>query len=301
MTRNPLAPIALGLACACAGLDRAEDAEVVAPVAEPAAATARPPVVEPARSGPPATDAASLAHHYFDQVLGFDALEAYTATAGTERLGFAVARKWYDGRVRIALKVEEPRALDELAILLLQNRDRSDDLFVYLTPQLFPDGGFEAFGPAGRVRRLQMAGLDFEVPFTGTRFPMGELRPFLRGELDWRRLPDAVWFGDPCYVVEGRPTRDGFAFEALELTLSKATGIALRTRYLVGGKAARTILVRPRDVQSRQGRYLPIRRQVMGAASREYELVLRNVVVDPALPDRMFSNHNLRLQRFPRF
>jgi hypothetical protein len=254
-----------------------------------------------ARNGSASTEAAALAHHYFDQLLGFDALEAYTATAGTERLGFSVARKWYDGRVRLAIKVEEPRALDELVILLLQNRERSDDLFVYLTPQLFPDGGFEALGPGGRVRRLQMSGLDFEVPFTGTRFPMGELRPFLRGELRWERRPDAVLFDEPSYVVEGTPTRGGFAFDSIELVLSKETGVALRTRYLVDGDAARTILVRPRDVQARQGRWLPIRRQVMGKGSREYELVLRNVVVDPAIPDRMFSSQNLRMKRFPRF
>jgi hypothetical protein len=39
----------------------------------------------------------------------------------------------------------------------------------------------------------------------------------------------------------------------------------------------------------------------MGKGTREFELVLRNLVIDPALPDRLFTTHRLRYQRFPRF
>jgi hypothetical protein len=265
----------------------------------PALETSAAPLTDAAASDPAAE---ALASRWYDQLLGFDALEAYAATSGTERLGFSIARKWYDGRIRMVMKVEEPRAIDELAFLLYQNPDRADDYFVYLTPQLFDAGAVEmATGPGGKVRRLQMPGLDYEVPMTGGGFPIGELRGFLPGELSWRRLPDEVVFQERCAVIEGRPARHGFRFDRLQLALSERTGVSLRSLYFQKGEVVRTVLARPRDVGERQGRFLPIRRQIMGKGTREFELVLRNLVIDPALPDRLFTTHRLRYQRFPRF
>jgi hypothetical protein len=304
LPRHPLAPLAIALACACAcacaggaepGLHLVEPAEPAAKTA-PATSAAEP------LSSVPDPGAEVIAQRWFDQLLGFDALEAYVAVAGKDKLGFAIARKWRDGLARIVFKVEEPAAIDELAALWIQNRDRSDDFFLYLTPQIFPSGATEAAtAPGGKVRRLQMPRLDFEVPFTGGGLPIGELRPFLPGELAWYRLDDAAVAGEPCWVVEGRPWRKRFRFDRLELAISTRTGVALRTRYFRGDAAIRSVDVERADVQERQGRYLPIRRRISGVGTRSFELVLRNLVVDPALPERIFTSHTLRYQKFPRF
>ncbi len=303
MRGYPLALLALVLACACAGTEPAT--HLVEPATPQVAAPAPgAPLVEPPASVPAGSDpgAEVIAQRWFDQLLGWDALEAYVATGGTERLGFVIARKWRDGLAKIVFKVEEPSAIDELSFLVLQNRDRSDDFFMYLTPQLFPGGAVQdATGPGGRVRRLQMPGLDYEIPMTGGGFPIGELRPFLPGELHWQRLADEAVSGEACWVVLGRPARIGFRFELLELALSQRTGVALRTRYFLRGEAIRTVQVRPADVEEREGRFLPIHRRIEGPGTRTFDLVLVNLVVEPALSDRLFTSHALRYQKFPRF
>jgi hypothetical protein len=47
---------------------------------------------------------------------------------------------------------------------------------------------------------------------------------------------------------------------------------------------------------------LPTRRRIETRTTRErLDLVLRNLMIDPVLPDRLFTSHSLRYQRFPTF
>jgi hypothetical protein len=233
-------------------------------------------------------EAAALARRWFHQLLGFDALEAYEARSGRQRVTFAVARKWHDGLARIVLKVQEPSALNDLAVLIVQNRDRSDDFFAYLDF-------------LRKVRRMRAPEFDFPVAIGGGRLPYAELRPFQPTELVHRRLPDEVVSGEACRVVESRPVTPDREFDRLEHAISERTGVALRTRYLLGGRELSRVDVDPADVEERDGRYLPIRRQIQVVGALPYDLVLRNLMIDPALPDRLFTSHSLRFQRFPRF
>ena len=94
-----------------------------------------------------------------------------------------------------------------------------------------------------------------------------------------------------------QPARD-----RIRLAIASGSGVALETRYFEGDRALRSVVVDPADVESHGGRMLPMRRRIETRASRgTTELVLRNLMIDPVLPDRLFTSHSLRTQRFPRF
>jgi hypothetical protein len=291
--------LTVGLALAGA---RADDIVRLAPVSPQSApeAAAPPPLPQP----PSESDlgvlddpaARKLAEAWFDQLLGFDALEAYEVPFESIKISFVIARRWTGDTVRILIDVVEPKVMDEIAALFLQNRARGDDFFVYMTPQI-PN-------PAERrVRRFLAPRLDFSMPFGGIAVPIGEVRPFLRGELaGFRRLPDEVVSGEPCRVVEADIQHERFQFDRLRLALSDRTGVALETRYVKGDRIVSRILVDPGDVDSYGGRLLPTRRRIETLTTRDrLELVLRNLMIDPVLPDRLFTSHSLRYQRFPAF
>jgi hypothetical protein len=291
--------LVLGLA---PGGGRADDVARLAPASPvPSPEAAAPPALPqpPSESDLGVLDdpaARRLAEAWFDQLLGFDALEAYEVPFESIRISFVIARRWTGDTVRILIDVVEPKVMDEIAALFLQNQERGDDFFVYMTPQI-PN-------PAERrVRRFLAPRLDFSMPFGGIAVPIGEVRPFLRGELDgFRRLPDEVVSGEPCRVVEADVVNERFQFDRLRLALSDRTGVALETRYVKGDRIVRRILVDPGDVESQGGRMLPTRRRIETSVKRGgLDLVLRNLMIDPVLPDRLFTSHSLRYQRFPTF
>jgi hypothetical protein len=250
----------------------------------------------PAAGGPSADE---LAQRWFDQLLGFDALEAYEARSGSRRLEFVVARRWQHGLVKILIDLRAPKAMSKIAFLLLQNRQRSFDVWVYLPPSLRP--ATSPFSGAPPVHRLPPMATEFPLPVAGFPLPIGELRPFLAGELVHRRLPDADVDGEPCYGIESRPVAAA-RFEKLELCLSKRTGVSLLTTYFRDGAPIRRIRVAPADVRQYEGRWLPERRKFEMLPEQEQgELILRNLMIDPQLPDRLFTEHNLKIQRFPSF
>ncbi len=58
----------------------------------------------------------------------------------------------------------------------------------------------------------------------------------------------------------------------------------------------------PDDPREFGDRRLPVRRRIATPPHPGVtELILRNVMLDPELPDRLFTKHNLRVQRFPSF
>ena len=60
--------------------------------------------------------------------------------------------------------------------------------------------------------------------------------------------------------------------------------------------------IKPSDIRIEEGRALLTKRRLVStAAAKETVLVLRNFLLDPELPDRLFSAQTLRTQRFPSF
>jgi hypothetical protein len=230
-----------------------------------------------------------LAERWFEQSLGFDALEAYEARSGNFTIGFVVARKWGPAGQRMLVDVVDPPELKDYAFLFLPHPGPSLDTWIYL-PFL------------RKVWRIPSIVIELPVPTAGVTFPIGALRRFRPGELEHERLPDQVQGGASCYVVESRPTDPGAGFERMRLVLSKESGVALETTFFRDGRELQRTTVAPEHVRQFSGRWLPVRRHVEQAdGGGSGELVLRNLMVQPELPDRLFTQHNLRVQRFPFF
>ncbi len=254
---------------------------------------AEPPSVDaaapPEDAVPSAPDARQLGEGWFEQLQGFDALEAYEARAGRGVAKFMVARRWRDGRAQIVVDVREPRSYARWAFLFLQNRERSDDFFVYV-PGL------------RRVLRLPAVQLEGSIMAVVGRFAtLADLRPVLPGELDYELGPDREIDGEPCWTLEAVPADRWLGFERMKLAISKRTGVALSTEMHKGNEIRR-ILVSPNDVRSYDGRSLPIRRRLeVTPTGMTAEVFLRNLMIDPPLPDQLFSKQSLLTQRFPTF
>jgi hypothetical protein len=233
-----------------------------------------------------------LAERHFQQLYGFNSVEAYEQSTGAALTRFAVARRWVDGQAELLVDVRHPIDLAKFAFLLRRNRDRMDDLFVY-----FPDLPQIRLGLKRRVRRLaaipnQLSGM----------VSLSVLRPIATDELDYRRLAEEEVEGELCNVIEGVPKRGTLPFDRIELALSPSSGFALRTRYFAGERELRQVLISPNDIREFAGRILPGRRRIVHSPSgRVSELRLVNAMVDISLPDRLFTKHNLRVQRFPSF
>jgi hypothetical protein len=244
-------------------------------------------------TAPPAPEerstAADVAEAWFKQVHGFNAFEAYEGRLGERRAQFVVARRWKDGRAQVLVDVRSPRSLAKVAFLMLQNRDRSDDYFVYY-PQL------------RKVLRITAAELDTSVAPIGRLMTLGDMRPVLPGELIHTALPDEEVEGEPCRVVESRPTGRRLGYDRMVLAISQTTGVALRTQFYRGDREVRRIRVSPGDVQRFDDRYLPVRRRIQFFGDgTTADLILRNLMIDPPLPDQLFSKQSLITQRFPSF
>ena len=85
------------------------------------------------------------------------------------------------------------------------------------------------------------------------------------------------------------------------LSISKRTNVALRTVYYREEQELRTVTVAPEDVRQHESRWVPYRHRVVTADGTEADLVLRNIVTDVSLDDQLFTHHNLRVRRLPRF
>jgi hypothetical protein len=249
---------------------------------------------------PPDTDATEIAERWFHQSQGFNALEAYEIGGLNQKISFALARKWDGRRVKVLSYVTAPKELDELAYLILREPGRPADVFSYATPKIYDRGRIGA-GPTPRTV--------FRVPRFGSGLGTGTassiasevVGPILPGDFTHARLPDAEIEGQSCFVIESRPVRSTRALSHLHLFISHDTGVALRTVYYRDDVRLRTVNVLPADVRQYDTRWLPMRRRVQTADGSEAELVLRNVVTDIPLDDQLFTHHNLRIQRLPKF
>ncbi len=229
---------------------------------------------------------AAQGDRHFAQLSGFDAVEAYEVSKGSASASFVVMRRWSGSGAEVLIDVHEPASLERLAILITQNDDRSDDLFAY----------FPAWRRVLRLNPRLLQAPIFEL------ISLADVRPIAPGELEYSRLEDEEVAGELCTVLEGRPTHKGLGFERVELVLSRESGFSLRTSFFRSGREIRRVLIAPEDLRRYGQRLLPARRRILFDPDGEpVRVELRNVRINPALPARLFSHHNLMTQRFPSF
>ena len=238
----------------------------------------------------------ALAEAHFSHLHAFNLVAAYESSNGGARATFVVARRVSGDRAELlmqfrAFELEPTRDRAPLvetsfaksfAGLLIHNRGRSDDLMVYLPM-------------TKRVRRVPAPELQRHPVFR--IFPLGEFRPIVSGELRYRFLSR----DREALAIEGRPVEYSPSFDRIELYFERGAPLAVRTVFFLGGKELRRVEIAPDDVRAYQGRLLPKLTRITTPDGEVTELRLRNALVDPPLPEEIFTEHNLWVKRFPYF
>jgi hypothetical protein len=237
--------------------------------------------------------AEAIAQRSFEQSHGFDGLEAYLLLGFPIELAFSVARRWDPDRrrVQMLIRVDRPERLSRVTFLWTRHERGAES--AHLNPGPLA-------GSDGRSRRIVSA------PALGHAAPQGvpldTLRPLFPEELFHTRLPDLEIDGEPCEAIESRPMPGrALGFDRAEFYIARRTGVALRSIYYQGGSVLRRNLVDPADVRPIGDRFLAMRRRIETQSGARFELRLVNVATDVTVPERLFSEHNLRVGRFPAF
>lgn len=239
-------------------------------------------------------DPTKIAETWFHNMYGFDALMAYESKNGERHTHFQVARRWRDGRAEMIFDVLEPEQFNKFAALLLHNPESSDDLFLYI-PSI-PNG----FILGRNVRRVSATAAEGQVFLQ--RVSLGDMRPITYGELDYTLVEGEEVSGEPCWIIEGRPSHVGLPFDKIVLAISQKSGVALRSEFYQDGRLIRRVSIDPKDIGDFGDRKIPTRQTIEAPhVDGVTELTLKNIMLDPSLPDRLFSQQNLKTQRFPLF
>jgi len=194
-------------------------------------------------------------------------------------------QKGNDDLNRARVSFEEPDDIRGSGLLVLQNKDGHNDLFMYL-PEL------------RRVRRVtggMMSGSMFGTDFT---YEQIERLEGLSKDAEVTRGKDTILDGAPVYVIEAVPTQT--AGETSELTrvvsyVSKETCVAVKTEFYGASDAPTHVMVAdPTRITQESSGYVP-RRIVMRDLKKgsETELVVDKVEIGVDLPKKHFSQSAL--------
>ena len=258
-------------------------------------ALAAPPAPVRAESAAEPTPEA-LAQAWFDQLFGGNAIEYWTTEWAGGELVFAVARRWQAGRPEVFVHLLAPRAYAELNLLLRDRAEGRLELLYYRTPKLFPAGA-----KAARVMPASMPTPLERLPFADGLPALADIAPARASDYAFTRLPDTRVANQLCRVIEGRPHATDLGFDRIRLSLAHETGVALETAWLLGEKLVRRVEVEPSAVRDYEGRFLPTRRSVERAGTDTQVFALARLMLDPVLPDQLFTTQNLKLGRFPSY
>lgn len=116
---------------------------------------------------------------------------------------------------KTVVRYTHPFDLRFSAYLVINNADRADDQFVYLNSRR-------------RIRRINLRG----EPVMGSDFGFEDVIPREIEDAEYKRLPDTVHEGRPCYVVEIVPNEGANSeYSRLRSTIDKEIPVVLRTQY----------------------------------------------------------------------
>jgi hypothetical protein len=238
----------------------------------------------------------ALAQGWFDRLHGGNAIEFWTTEWGGGEVVFALARRWQEGRPEIFFHILAPRAYDELNFLLRERDAGRLELLYYRTPKMFPAGRKAArVMPASVPTPLQ------RLPFAAGLPAIVDIEPARASDYSFTRLPDARVANRDCRVIEGRPLASGLGFDRVRLSLAHETGVALETAWLQEEKLVLRVEVDPSSVRDYDGRFLPTRRSVERPGAGTQVFSLTRLMLDPVLPDQLFTTQNLKLGHFPSY
>lgn len=205
--------------------------------------------------------------------------------AGEERVQrVAVATKYIGGRLHSLGRFVEPEYLRGTTILNIENRDRSDDHFLFLRS-------------LERIRRVSTN--QRSDSFMGTDLTYEDFERRRVEDYDLAAHPETTLEGERVRVVEGRP-RFASAYERVEFFVAVSDGSILEVRYYKrGAERPFKILRAPRARIRRFGDHaLPTFLEVENLArGTRTEVRIRNLTVNPELDDGLFTASAIEVGR----
>ena len=250
-----------------------------------------------AQDAAPEPSAEALAAAWFEQRFGENAVEVWSTTWAAQTLVYGVARRWTAGKPEVLLRILKPHQYEELGFLM--RRVSSDDrlqIVYYRTPKLFPGGR-----KAARVMTIAKPDLIERLPFVAGLPVIGTVYPAKVEDFVFERRPDQEISGQPCRVIAGRLKKPEETWDSFVASLSRKSGVALDTQWLRRGKLVRRVIAAPEDVKDFDGHALADRVVVEIPGQDNQEFKLLNLRIDPAMPDQLFADSNLKTGRFPSY
>ncbi len=227
---------------------------------------------------PPAQELLERAFHnlYADDYIQTLVFETRARGGPATRRRLQLARK--PGRA--LLRFLEPPEIRRTAVLVLENPDRADDLYVYL--------------PAARMTR-HLGATQRADSFFGTDLSYEDVEPKRAGDWEARGLGWGEHEGSPCARVEIRP-RPGFAstYERLDACIEVERGVLLWSEFQRGGRVVKRLEVEPASIRRVGTREFPFAMTFSTPARRsETRVVTESYEPRPEIPEELFSAWNL--------
>lgn len=196
-----------------------------------------------------------------------------------------MASKRIDGQLHSLGRFTEPPHLRGTTLLVIENRDRSDDQFVLLPGN-------------DRVRRVAQGRRG--DAFMGTDFSYEDLERHDAEDFEVVRTTQAEMRGEPVLVIRARPLRES-AYRLTEFSVSPADFAILRVRYFDNrsGESPVKILDAPREAMREvNGHVLPTVMTMQDLRHRtQTEARFEEIAVNPKLEDSLFSAVSLESGR----
>jgi len=233
-------------------------------------------------------DPATLLQSAFDKRFNFDVVqvvEIETDERGsTVRRVLQMAMKHIDGRRHGLGYIVEPTRLRDTRLLTIENRDRSDDFFIYLPSE-------------DKVRRVTSSRR--ADSFLGTGLQYEDLERRHASDYDVEDLGPDDSLDEPVRVIAARPRYDSGHDVALYHIATRDHAIR-EVRYYRGDRERLLRVQRvPREAIVAMGDYLvPTRIEVEDRRQRSTtRVVFSQITVDAELEDRLFTRSAVELGR----
>ncbi len=245
---------------------------------------ALPAMADVATDGSPSEiSAKDLLSRTYQNLYGHDFIQTLSISARfrggremTRRL--QITRKQSAAPGRALVRFLEPGDIRGTAMLLIENEDRFDDIYLYL-PSL------------GTVRHL--AASQRADAFFGTDVSFEDLEPKMVADVEVRWLGSATSDagGVPCRVVETRPrVAADSAYERAVSCIDPRRALILWSDLDRAGRVVKRVEVDAASVREIGGLHIPFRARVI-TPGRETETLLATEAYEPRtdLPDSLFS------------
>ncbi len=163
--------------------------------------------------------------------------------------------------------------------LIINNRDRVDDQFVYLASRR-------------RVRRVSLRG----EAVMGTDFSFEDVVPREVEDADYRRLANEEYDGRDCYVVEITPRAESESeYSRFVSRIDRERLVVLHTRYWnTAGVEVKELKAPAADVEKIEHVWVPMRAEMRNLMTGGYTVMqVDELIGNPPMPDREFDPRRL--------